>query len=279
MKTQDYFNLSGHTAIITGGAGFLGIKHAEALLDFGAACVLADINKEQLEQAVEKLSVSGAKEKKIIGVVTDITKPESVEALLEHSLKEFGAVNILINNAANNPKYENVSSAMDATKRLETYPLEIWNNDVAVGLTGAFLCSRIIGTYMAEKRRGVILSISSDLGLIAPDQRLYKKEEVPDYEQPTKPVSYSVVKSGLIGLTKYLATYWADRGVRANALIPGGVYAGQNELFLKRISNLIPMGRMANPDEYKAAIVFLCSEASAYMTGSILVLDGGRTCW
>jgi len=279
LKTQDYFNLSGHTAVITGGAGLLGKKHAEALLDFGANCVLADINEILLKQAVETLSFGVTGENRVVGVVTDITKQESVESLLEQSIKKFGSVDILINNAANNPKYENISGQTDLSARFETYPLEMWNKDISVGLTGSFLCSRIIGAYMAQNRRGVILNISSDLGIIAPDQRLYKKDDTSDDMQPTKPVTYSVVKSGLIGLTKYLATYWADKGIRANVLVPGGVYTGQDEVFLKRISNLIPMSRMANPDDYKAAIVFLCSEASAYMTGSALVIDGGRTCW
>ena len=279
LNTQDYFDLSGRTAIITGGAGLLGVKHAEALLDFGANCILVDINCAALEKAVKGLSERATGSCYVRGEVADITSPESVAILLEKSIKEFDAIDILINNAANNPKYENVSGAKDLSKRFETYPLEAWDDDVSVGLTGSFLCSRIIGTHMADNHKGVILNISSDLGVIAPDQRLYKKDGLTDNEQPTKPVTYSVVKSGLIGLTKYIATYWADCGVRANALVPGGVYAGQDEVFLKRISNLIPMGRMAEPDDYKAAVVFLCSEASAYMTGSVLVVDGGRTCW
>ena len=279
MTTQEYFDISGSTAIITGGAGFLGKKHAEALLDFGANCILADINANLLDQAVGELSMREDRKKRITAVLVDITCPESVNALLAQSIKQFGSVDILINNAAKNPKYENISDNTDLSLRFETYPLETWNDDIAVGLTGAFLCSRTIGEHMAEKRKGVILNISSDLGVIAPDQRLYRKDNLTEDKQPTKPVSYSVVKSGLIGLTKYLATYWADKGVRANALIPGGVYAGQDEVFLKRISSLIPMGRMADADEYKAAVVFLCSGASSYMTGNVLIIDGGRTCW
>jgi NAD(P)-dependent dehydrogenase (short-subunit alcohol dehydrogenase family) len=185
----------------------------------------------------------------------------------------------LINNAANNPTYENIKQEFDATKRFESYPIEAWNDDIAVGLTGSFLCSQMIGSHMAKSIGGVILNISSDLGIIAPDQRIYKKDDLSDDQQPTKPVTYSVIKSGLIGLTKYLATYWADKNIRANALVPGGVYTGQDEIFVSKLTNLIPLGRMANIDEYKAAVLFLVSEASAYMTGNMLVMDGGRSCW
>ena len=148
-----------------------------------------------------------------------------------------------------------------------------------MGLSGAFICSKIIGPTMAERGSGVIINISSDLGLIAPDQRLYARAELPENKQPVKPVTYSIVKHGLIGLTRYLATYWAGRGVRANAICPGGVYAGQPEEFVRRVTALIPMGRMARADEYKAAIQFLCSDASAYMNGACLAMDGGRSCW
>jgi NAD(P)-dependent dehydrogenase (short-subunit alcohol dehydrogenase family) len=132
---------------------------------------------------------------------------------------------------------------------------------------------------MARRGRGVIVNVASDLALIAPDQRLYRREGLPEDQQPVKPVTYSVVKTGLIGLTRYLATYWADCGVRANAISPGGVYNGQPDDFVVRLSSLIPLRRMARTDEYQAAIVFLCSDASSYMTGSNLVIDGGRTCW
>jgi NAD(P)-dependent dehydrogenase (short-subunit alcohol dehydrogenase family) len=141
------------------------------------------------------------------------------------------------------------------------------------------LCSKIFGYEMSKKSKGVILNISSDLGLIAPDQRLYKKDGIPEKEQPVKPVTYSVIKYGLIGLTKYIATYWADKGVRCNALCPGSIYNNQPDDFVNKISKLIPMGRMANLDEYKAAVVFMVNDASSYMNGSVISIDGGRTCW
>jgi NAD(P)-dependent dehydrogenase (short-subunit alcohol dehydrogenase family) len=192
-------------------------------------------------------------------------------------LDTVGRIDILINNAANDPKVkagENV-----AWSRFENYNLDRWNEDIAVGLTGSFLCSQVIGNYMAEQNRGVMLNIASDLSIIAPDQRLYKKEGLKDNEQPVKPVTYSVVKHGIIGMTRYLATYWADKNIRVNSISPGGVYTDQPNDFVNNLAKLIPLGRMANLDEYKAAIVFICSDASSYMTGANLVIDGGRTCW
>jgi len=277
MSVHDKYNLENRTAIITGGAGLLGRKHAEALMEYGANCVLVDIALEKAQSLATELSQKF--EGRAIACNKDITKKEAVEEILALSIKEFGSVDILINNAANNPKYEDVAGKVDLSKRFETYPVETWQQDLDVGLKGAFLCTQVFGTQFAEKGKGVILNIASDLGVIAPDQRIYRKDGLKEEEQPTKPVTYSVVKTGLIGLTRYTATYWAKQCVRCNALVPGGVYTGQNENFVAKLTNLIPMGRMADVDEYKAAIVFMCSDASAYMTGTTVVMDGGRTCW
>ncbi len=277
MNVHEKFDLTGKTAVITGGAGLLGKKHAEALMEYGANCVLVDIAYDAAVTAAEELTRRF--EGKAIACGYSITKKDSVEMILASTIKNFNSVHILINNAANNPKYEKVAGRADASKRFETYPVEDWQEDIDVGLKGAFLCAQVFGTYFAKQRQGVILNIASDLGIIAPDQRIYQKDGIPKEEQPTKPVTYSIVKSGLIGLTKYLATYWADRQVRCNALVPGGVYTGQEEEFVSKLTNLIPLGRMASEDEYKAAVVFLCSEASSYMTGTSLIMEGGRTCW
>ena len=276
-RTQDLFDLSGKVAVITGGAGLLGRKHAEALMEYGANCVIVDIDKSRAENVAKELSeeYTGT----AIAVCCSITEKQEVKGILDDTLKQLGRVDILINNAANNPKFEDINGKTDLTKRFETFPIESWQADIDVALKGSFLCSQIFGTHLAENGGGVILNISSDLGIIAPDQRIYQKEGVPEDEQPTKPVTYSVVKTGLIGLTRYIATYWAAKNVRCNALVPGGVYTGQDENFYKKLTNLIPLGRMATPDEYKAAVVFLCSEASAYMTGTSLIMEGGRTCW
>jgi NAD(P)-dependent dehydrogenase (short-subunit alcohol dehydrogenase family) len=207
----------------------------------------------------------------------DITRRGDLDVVLSNTLRDYGRVDILINNAANNPNVE--ESGPVNFSRFEHFPIEQWASDIGVGLTGAFLCSQVFGSEMARRRRGVIVNVASDLALIGPDQRIYRQEGVPDECQPVKPVTYPVVKSGLLGLTRYLATYWADKGVRVNAISPGGVYDGQPADFVAKLSSLIPMGRMAAVDEYRGAILFLCSDASSYMTGANLVVDGGRTCW
>jgi NAD(P)-dependent dehydrogenase (short-subunit alcohol dehydrogenase family) len=272
---RDWFDLSGRVAVITGGAGLLGVKHAEAIATVGGTPGLVDIAAEAAEREAARLAE--AFNVPAFACPTDTTRPEQVRALLETVLARSGRVDILINNAANNPKVE--SSARPDWSRLEHFSLEQWHDDLAVGLTGAFLCSQIIGGEMARRGGGVIVNIASDLAVIAPDQRIYRQEDLREDEQPVKPVTYSVVKTGLIGLTRYLATYWADRGVRVNALSPGGVYNGQPEDFVAKLTNRIPLRRMAQLDEYQGAIVFLCSDASSYMTGANLVMDGGRTAW
>ena len=167
---------------------------------------------------------------------------------------------------------------MDAI-RFDNLPMEIWQDDIAVGLTGAFLCTQVFGKQMEKQKSGVILNISSDLGIIAPDQRIYRKDGLPEEKQSVKPVTYSVIKHGLIGLTKYTATYWAKDGIRCNALCPAGIENGQDEEFISKLTNLVPMGRMAAKDEYQSTVLYLISDASAYMTGATVIVDGGRTCW
>jgi NAD(P)-dependent dehydrogenase (short-subunit alcohol dehydrogenase family) len=272
---QKLFDLTGRVAIITGGAGLLGGQHAEAIAGAGGIPVLVDLALSQAEGKAGRLA--DAFGVPACGMQADITQPAQIQAVLMDVVARYGRVDILINNAANNPKMETPSDT--AWSRLEHFPLEQWAADLAVGLTGAFVCSQIIGREMARRKSGVILNIASDLAVIAPDQRIYRQPGLPDAQQPVKPVSYSVVKTGLIGLTRYLATYWAEAGVRVNAISPGGVYNGQPEDFVHKLSHLIPLGRMAHLDEYQGAILFLCSDASSYMTGQNLIVDGGRSCW
>jgi NAD(P)-dependent dehydrogenase (short-subunit alcohol dehydrogenase family) len=274
-KPENMFDLIGRVAVITGGAGLLGQRHAEAIAGAGGIPVLADISLGSIDPQDSTFTERFGDQACIIQ--TDITILESIKALLAEVLKRYGRVDILINNAANNPKMEKTADV--EFSRLENFPLKQWEADLSVGLTGAFLCSQVIGSEMAKHKRGVIVNVASDLAVIAPDQRLYRKPGLPADLQPVKPVTYSVVKTGLIGLTRYLATYWADAGIRVNAISPGGVYNNQPDEFIQRLSNLIPLGRMANANEYQAAILYLCSDASSYMTGTNLVIDGGRSCW
>ena len=275
MRPNELFDLTGRVVIITGGTGLLGQRHGEAVASAGGIPVLADNRTDRLGPNSSEFAHRFGPQATIMGV--DITDPGSVDALLDAVLSRYGRVDVLVNNAANNPKME-VGSDVEFS-RLESLTLEQWDADLAVGLTGTFLCSRRIGGEMARRGRGVIVNVASDLALIAPDQRLYRRAELPDDLQPVKPVTYSVVKSALLGLTRYLATYWATSGVRVNAISPGGVYTDQSEEFVQRLSNLIPLGRMARADEYEGAILYLCSDASSYMTGANLVVDGGRTSW
>lgn len=277
-KPFEKFDLTGKTALITGSAGLLGVEHAAALLDSGATVVLTDISEDGLASARTSL-LDKAEGKRILTRVMDVCRLDAIRAVAEELASSGLRVDILVNNAAIDPKVVGEQGVVE-TSRLENFPLDQWNMQMSVGLTGAFLCSQIFGRAMAKDGKGgVILNIASDLSVFSPDQRLYRKDGLPDEMQPVKPVTYSVIKAGLIGLTRYLATYWADRGVRANALSPGGVFNGQGEEFVQHLKSLIPLGRMANREEYRAAVQFLCSDASAYLNGQNIVMDGGRSVW
>jgi len=265
-------------ALITGGAGLLGREHAAALLACNATVVLTDISDSALAEAKQHLAQE-FDEQRIILQRMDVSSEADILAAAATLSGRGIRVDVLINNAAIDPKVKDGEGILESS-RLENFPLEQWNLQVTVGLTGAFLCSKVFGTKMAsDGKGGVILNIASDLSVFSPDQRLYRKYDRQDDAQPVKPVTYSVIKTGLVGLTRYLATYWADRGVRSNALSPGGIFNGQGEEFVQRLSALIPLGRMARRDEYRSAVQFLCSDASSYMNGQNLVIDGGRSAW
>jgi NAD(P)-dependent dehydrogenase (short-subunit alcohol dehydrogenase family) len=276
MKFEKY-NLKNKFALITGAAGLLGSEHAEALLESGATVIMTDLNSSALESAVNNIMKKNYKTK-IIMKTMDVTKPDNIIEVKDQLYDKEGIqIDILINNAAIDPKVEK-NGVNEQYSRFENFKLDEWNMQIAVGLTGAYLCSKTFGFEMSKNGRGgVILNIASDLSVISPDQRLYRKEGIMDELQPVKPVTYSVIKAGLIGLTRYLSTYWADKGVRCNALSPGGIYNNQEENFVIKLNSLIPLGRMAKKNEYRSAIQFLCSEASSYMNGQNLVIDGGRS--
>jgi NAD(P)-dependent dehydrogenase (short-subunit alcohol dehydrogenase family) len=271
------FDLTGRNALITGGAGLLGTEHARAILCANGNVILWDLDSELLSKTSSKLE-SEFGENRIFSEVIDATDECQIENSIDKLNSNDVEIDILINNVAANPKYsKNVSSS--EFSRLENFRLEDWNEEISLGLTSAFLCSKIIGSRMAKRRKGIILNIASDLSVIAPDQRLYRVASLATEIQPVKPVTYSVIKAGLVGMTRYLATYWNEEGIRVNSLSPGGIYDNQPEEFVRKVSNLVPLGRMANRDEYQSAVQFLCSDASTYMTGQNIVIDGGRSIW
>lgn len=273
-RPAELFDLKGRVAIVTGGAGLLGYHHGAILAAAGASVVVLDLAVANPALRAEQLQLAHGPE--CLGLAVDITSEHSLTEARDAILTKFGRIDILINNAANNPKVEDQKPGQPWS-RLENFPLATWNDDIAVGLTGAFLCSRIFGQQMVKAGKGVILNVASDLAVIAPDQRLYRQEGLPDDHQPVKPVTYSVVKTALLGLTRYLSTYWVNQGIRVNAISPGGVFNGQPDEFTAKLHQLIPMARMAHKDEYQGAVLFLCSDASSYMTGQNLVVDGGRS--
>lgn len=272
------YDLTGRTALVTGAGGLLGRQHVAALSEAGARVVVTDVGLAQAEAAVAALK-QNAPSADLITLAIDVTSLDSVRAANEQLSGRGVSIDILVNNAAIDPKVTSAPGVMHSS-RFEAFPVPQWQTEIAVGLTGAMLCAQVFGGAMAKRGRGVILNIASDLGVIAPDQRIYRQPQVTrEEEQPVKPVTYSVIKHGLIGLTKYLATYWAGHGVRVNAISPGGVFNNQDPAFVERLTRLIPMARMADVDEYRAAVQFLCSDASSYMTGQNLVIDGGRSVW
>ncbi len=272
------YDLTSRTALVTGAGGLLGRQHVAALSDAGARVVVTDVGLAQAEAAVAALK-QNTPSADLIALAIDVTSLDSVRAANEQLSGRGVSIDILVNNAAIDPKVTSAPGVMHSS-RFEAFPVPQWQTEIAVGLTGAMLCAQVFGGAMAKRGRGVILNIASDLGVIAPDQRIYRQPQVTrEEEQPVKPVTYSVIKHGLIGLTKYLATYWADHGVRVNAISPGGVFNNQDPAFVERLTRLIPMARMADVDEYRAAVQFLCSDASSYMTGQNLVIDGGRSVW
>lgn len=273
---KQIFCMNDKVALITGAAGLLGPQHAVALLKSGSKVILTDVDEAALNLLKERLANDFISDN-VKTFVMDVTSERSINGCLK-DIKNLGLrLDVLINNAAVNPKVEGQDSLSDLS-RLENFELKQWEKEISVGLTGAFLCSKIFGAEMSKDGLGgVILNISSDLSVIAPDQRLYSKASLDPSEQPVKPVTYSVVKTGIIGLTRYLASYWSGRNIRCNALSPGGVYNNQDSDFVSRIESSILLGRMASNDDYIGAIQFLCSDASAYMTGQNIVMDGGRS--
>ncbi len=271
----DLFQLDHRVAVVTGGAGMLGTEYCHTLAESGAHVIVSDLRGGDAKKLADEINDAGLPQ--AIGVETDVTDKTSVEWLVERTLRKFGRLDILINNAALDPKFDR-QHANEHINAFEDYPLSLWQQGVDVDLTGMFLCAQTVGRAMREQGRGAIVNICSTYGLVGPDQRLYEKAE-PEASQTYKPVVYSVTKSAVLGLTRYLATYWAGRNIRVNALTPGGVFNDHDPEFVERYSYRTPLGRMAAKSEYCGAVLFLASDASSYMTGANLIVDGGWTAW
>lgn len=266
------FDLTGRTAIVTGGAGLLGREFCRSLAEAGAAVAVADLDRAAAARVAEERSAAG---QRALAVEVDVTREPSIREAVETVLKTYSSIDILVNSAAIDPKFD-AGHTSTGTASFEDFPLQVWNEALAVNLTGMFLFSRAVAKPMLKQGRGVIVNLCSTYGLVGPDQRIYQKAGQP---VQYKPVYYSVTKAGVLGLTRYLATYFAGRNIRVNSLTPGGVFNQNDEDFVRNYSARTVLGRMANKDEMNAALLFLASDASTYMTGSNLIVDGGWTAW
>ncbi|HKY53385.1 MAG TPA: SDR family oxidoreductase [Anaerolineales bacterium] len=275
MKIQEKFDLTGCVAIVTGGVGLLGAEFCKTLAEAGAAVAVVDLNEAAAKETADALMKSGYK---ALAVPTDITKPDSVNTMVELIVSRFGRLDILVNSAALDPKFD-----PDAIKKgitpgaFEDYPLDQWNAALNVNLTGMFLVTQAcVKQMLAQGKKGSIINICSHYGLNGPDQRIYIKD---NERVAFKPVYYTVTKAGVLGFTKYLAAYYAGTEIRVNALTPGGVFNDHEDYFVKNYSAKTILGRMAKKDEMNGALLFLASDASSYMTGNNLIVDGGWTAW
>ena len=280
MKNKDYlnniFSLKDKVIVVTGASGLLGKMHVEAIASQGGIPVIVDINEDGLNEVYSYILSEYSIECFI--EIVDITNEGELLSSSLRIIGKYGKIDGLINNAARNPS---ISKDQKINfNRLESFDRKAWDLDLSVGVTGSFLCIKYYGYQISlNENGGSIVNISSDLGIIAPDQRIYEQEGLDKDKQPVKPISYSVVKSALLGLSRYVATYWASENVRSNCLLPGGVKTDQDDVFINKLTNLIPLKRMAKNNEYQAAIIFLLSDASSYMTGTNLIMDGGRSSW
>lgn len=265
---MELFSLNGKTAIVTGALGLIGRKHCEALASAGANVVVADINGDAAKEFAAELGHTH------LGLKLDVTDKAAVEAARDQILNQYGAIDILVNNAAINDMFENPAMAKELSA-FENYPLDAFQKSLDVNVTGVFLCSQVFGTVMAENEGGSIINIASTYGMVGPDQKIYRNEcgEQTFY----KSAAYPVTKGAIINFTRFLAAYWGNKAVRVNTLSPGGVENGQNEYFINNYSDKTLLGRMAKASDYQGALIFLASDASAYMTGANLVVDGGWT--
>jgi NAD(P)-dependent dehydrogenase (short-subunit alcohol dehydrogenase family) len=266
---MNLFSLENKTAIVTGACGLIGKQHCLALAEAGANVVVADLNGSACESLAQ--SLPGGPH---LGVALDVTQAESLEAAREQILSRFGHIDVLVNNAAINDMFENPALAADLSK-FENFPLDTWKKSLEVNVTGVFLSSQILGKPMAAQGKGSIINVASTYGIVGPDQSIYVNQQ--GEQTFYKSASYPATKGAVISFTRFLAAYWGKKGVRVNTLSPGGVENSQDDFFIGNYSRKTLLGRMAAPTDYQGAVVFLASDASAYMTGANLVVDGGWT--
>ena len=270
MNVPRQFDLTGKTAIVTGAVGLLGRCHCRALAEAGAIVVVTDRDQEACEAVAKELSGSA------LSIAVDVTDTESVRAMAKEILRSTGRLDVLVNNAAINDMVENPATTLESS-RFENYPLELWKRSLEVNVTGVFLCSQVIGAEMARVGRGSIINIGSTYGVVAPDQSLY--QDADGRQCFYKSAVYPTTKGAVLAFTRFLAAYWGGVGVRVNSLSPGGVENGQDDFFIGEYSRRTPLKRMASPSDFMGALIFLASDASAYVTGANLPVDGGFTIW
>ena len=267
---SELFSLKEKVAVVTGALGLIGKNHCHALAEAGASVIVTDLNESECAKFAASLPGLA------LGIGVDITHKKSVKDLKEKILSNYGKIDILVNNAAINDKFEDPLTALEESQ-FENYPVEMFKKSLDVNVTGMFLCSQVLGTEMAEKSCGSIINVASTYGVVAPDQSIYVNEK--GEQTFYKSAAYPVTKGAVISFTRFLASYWGNKGVRVNTLSPGGVRDNQEDFFVKNYSAKTPLGRMAQPTDYKGALIFLASDASSYMTGANLIVDGGWTAW
>jgi NAD(P)-dependent dehydrogenase (short-subunit alcohol dehydrogenase family) len=270
VSAAELFSLDGRVAVVTGALGLLGKNHCRALASAGARVVVTDLDDARCRGFAAELGAGH------LGVGANITRKDSVEELSRTVVDRLGALDVLVNNAAINDMFESPAAVAELSK-FENYPLELWQRSLDVNVTGTFLCCQVLGAEMARRGRGSIINIASTYGLVAPDQSIYQR---PDGTQSFyKSAAYPATKGAVIALTRFVAAYWGHRGVRCNTISPGGVENSQDEYFVQNYAKKTPLGRMSRPTELAGALVFLAGDASSYMTGSNVVVDGGWTAW
>lgn len=277
QNSKNFFNLKNKIIIITGGSGFLGSEFSSTLSDVGAIPIILDKNKTSLELLKKKFF---KKRQRGSFFLVDLNNETKVNVVINSIIKKYRKIDCLIN-AAGLTGEDMLKTDCNFFEKFENYDFKLWQKALNGNLSSTFILTKSVAKYMLKRKKGSIINIASDVGIISPDHRIYEANKKINYEGVNfnTPLSYSVAKSGIISMTRYLATYWAKKGIRVNCVSPAGVYKKQNKKFVEQLSERIPLGRMAKPEELTGAIIYLCSDASSFVTGHNLVIDGGRTIW